>query len=179
MPEIEIRSAKSEDFANLSALEHGYYSEYVWQMSLEHDSQEAQADFRRVRLPRRVFVPYPKQRDTIFVDPNQTAAFLVAEIGEQPVGYIKVLGEDGTRVARVSDLVISSSMRRKGIASGLLLAIMDFVTHRQFHTLILEMQSKNDPAINMAIKLGFDFCGFRDHYFSNQDLALFFSRFTQ
>jgi len=41
------------------------------------------------------------------------------------------------------------------------------------------MQSKNNPAIRMANKLGFSFCGFRDHYFPNQDLALFFSRFVR
>jgi RimJ/RimL family protein N-acetyltransferase len=38
------------------------------------------------------------------------------------------------------------------------------------------MQSKNHPAIQLAHKLGFEFCGYNDHYFSNQDIALFFSR---
>jgi ribosomal protein S18 acetylase RimI-like enzyme len=40
------------------------------------------------------------------------------------------------------------------------------------------MQSKNDPAIAMATKLGFKFFGFRDNYFPNDDLAIFFGRFA-
>jgi ribosomal protein S18 acetylase RimI-like enzyme len=76
-------------------------------------------------------------------------------------------------------LVVSAANRRQGIASGLLLAVMDIVGKRDFRLLVLEMQSKNDPAITMASKLGFNFCGYRDHYFPNQELALFYSRFVR
>jgi ribosomal protein S18 acetylase RimI-like enzyme len=79
----------------------------------------------------------------------------------------------------VADLVVSGPMRRQGIASGLLVAVMNLASNRDYHNLVLEMQSKNEPAIAMAGKLGFNFCGFRDHYFSNQELAMFFSRFVR
>jgi hypothetical protein len=42
--------------------------------------------------------------------------------------------------------------------------------------MILEMQSKNYPAIQLAQKLGFDFCGYNDNYFDNQDIAILFSK---
>jgi ribosomal protein S18 acetylase RimI-like enzyme len=178
MPEITIHSVGSEDLESLQAFEHGYYSEYVWQMSMEVEDKSAEADFRCVRLPRRVFVPYPRKRDMIFSDWERATAFLVGELAGRAVGYLKVQAESESRVARITDLVVSSPMRRQGIASGLILAAMDLIAHRDFYLLIMEMQSKNYPAIQMMNKLGFSFCGFRDHYFPNQDLALFFSRFT-
>ena len=98
---------------------------------------------------------------------------------EAAVGYMKLGRDNESRVVRVSDLVVPVSMRRKGIASGLLLAAMDFCGQRRFQTLILEVQTKNDAAIQMASKLRFNFCGFREHYFSNQEMALFFSRFAR
>jgi ribosomal protein S18 acetylase RimI-like enzyme len=179
MPEISIRSAISEDIDNLSIFEHGYYTDYVWQMSLDLGAEKMQTTFQRVRLPRQVFVSYPSQRESIFKDLNQAEALLVAIYTEKPVGYIKLLSSKNSGVIRVSDLVVSAPIRRHGIASGLMLASMDLCTNRGFHTLVLEVQSKNDPAIRMANKLGFNFCGFQDHYFPNQELALFFSRFTR
>jgi hypothetical protein len=41
---------------------------------------------------------------------------------------------------------------------------------------VLEMQSRNYPAIQMAKRMGFEFCGFQDLYYANRDLALFFMR---
>jgi len=179
MPEIEIRSLKPEDIEILADFEHGYYSEYVWQMSMDITSETANTEFRRVRLPRRVFVPYPRKRTSIFDDYDQAEAFLIAVLNTRSVGYVKVLAERGSDIARVTDLVVTAPMRRQGIASGLLLAALDLITYRQFHTLIFEMQSKNDPAIQLASKLGFSYCGFRDQYFPNQELALFFSRYAR
>jgi len=179
MPEIEIRTVQPENFEKLSTFEHGYYTEYVWQMALETDPETSKVEFRRVRLPRRVFVAYPRERQKIITDINLTEAFLVAFYGEQPVGYVKMQAEADTKSAKISDLVISAAQRRQGIGSGLILAIFDLASHRQFHTLFLEMQSKNDPAIQMAQKLGFNFCGYRDHYFPNGELGIFFSRFVR
>lgn len=179
MPEIEVRCANPDDVEVLSAFEHGFYSEYVWQMSIEQDIYKSQAEFRRVRLPRRVLVPYPRNREDIFKDLDQAEAFLIAELNGQSVGYIKLVRESDTKTARVTDLVVSSPMRRKGIGSGLMVAVMNLVSHRDYNVLVMEMQSKNDPAIEMAIKLGMKFCGFRDHYFPNQEMALFYSRFIR
>lgn len=179
MPEISIRPVQSVDIDTLSAFEHGYYSEYAWQMNLDLDGQNYKAEFRRVRLPRRIMVAYPRKRDEIFANPDQTEAFLIAELSGRSVGYVKVMAEEKKRALRVTDLVVSGPMRRQGIASGLLVAVMNLASHRDFHYLILEMQSKNEPAIALAGKLGFNFCGFRDHYFSNEELALFFSRFVR
>ncbi len=177
MPEIEIRRATSNDIDVISTLETGYYSEYVWQMNLELEAYQSQAKFVRVRLPRRVFVPYPKKKPEIFEDMEEAEAFLIAEVSKNPVGYIKAVVENDPQNAKVTDLVISSSHRRQGIGSGLFVAVMNLLAHNGHNTVIIDLQSKNDPAIKMVDKLGFKFCGFRDYYFPNQELALFYSRF--
>jgi ribosomal protein S18 acetylase RimI-like enzyme len=177
MPEINVRHATINDIDTLSSLETGYYSEYVWQMNLDLDAQQSQVKFVRVRLPRRVFIPYPKEKTAIFEKMEESEAFLVADIDQQPVGYIQAVAEKDPQTAKVIDLIISVESRRQGIGSGLLVAAMNLLAHRGFNTLIIELQSKNDPAIKLADKLGFKFCGFRDHYFPNQELALFYSRF--
>jgi ribosomal protein S18 acetylase RimI-like enzyme len=100
-------------------------------------------------------------------------------MANRPVGYIKVLAETGSNVLRVSDLVVSSPMRRQGIASGLMVAVMNLASSREYHYVVMEMQSKNDPAVALAEKMGLSFSGFRDHYFPNQEMALFFSRFVR
>ena len=179
MPEIDVRPVNAKDVESLIAFEHGYYSEYVWQMAMDVDAQGMQTAFRRVRLPRRVFVAYPRKREDIFSDLTATEAFLLAELDGRPVGYIKVYAEPESQVLRVSDVVTSAPMRRQGIASGLLLALMNLASSRDFNNIILEMQSKNDPAIGMANKMGFNYCGFRDQYFPNQELALFYSRYIR
>jgi hypothetical protein len=38
------------------------------------------------------------------------------------------------------------------------------------------MQSKNQPAIRLAQKHGYEFCGYNDHYYMTQDVALFFAK---
>jgi ribosomal protein S18 acetylase RimI-like enzyme len=176
MPEITIRPAHQEDLESMQAFEHGYYSEYVWQMNLNLDSGETSTSFRRVRLPRKVFVSYPRKREAVFEQMDRAEAFLIAELSERPIGYLQITAEEEARVAKVTDLVVCAPMRRQGIASGLLLAGLNLAVSRDFRTVMLEMQSKNDPAIGMAAKLGFSFCGFRDHYFPNQELVLFYSR---
>jgi hypothetical protein len=40
----------------------------------------------------------------------------------------------------------------------------------------MEMTTKNNPAICMARKLGYEFCGYNDHYYETQDIALYFGR---
>jgi ribosomal protein S18 acetylase RimI-like enzyme len=179
MPEIDVRPVTKQDITDLTAFEHGYYSEYVWQMAMDFEPQNLQTTFRRVRLPRRISVAYPRKKDVIFADSEQTEAFLLAEFNHSSVGYIKVIAEPDAGLLRITDLVVTTSMRRQGIGSGLILAVMKLASSRGFISLMLEMQSKNDPAVTMAAKMGFVFCGFRDHYFPNQELALFYSRFIR
>jgi ribosomal protein S18 acetylase RimI-like enzyme len=67
-------------------------------------------------------------------------------------------------------------LRRQGIGKALLLAAEDWAVHRGNFRLILELQSKNHPGISLARKRGYEFCGYIDRYYPNQDIALFFGK---
>jgi len=44
------------------------------------------------------------------------------------------------------------------------------------HNLVLEMQPKNHPAIQLALKLGFEFCGYNDRHYVNHEIGIFFGK---
>jgi len=76
----------------------------------------------------------------------------------------------------VIDVVVREDNRGKGIGTALILAAQDWGMERNCRRAIVEMQSKNYPAIQLIRKLGYEFCGYSDQYYLNQDIALFFAR---
>jgi ribosomal protein S18 acetylase RimI-like enzyme len=76
----------------------------------------------------------------------------------------------------ITDLVVNGSSRRQGVASALLGAAQAWASGRSQRRVILEMQSKNVPAIRLSQKFGYEFCGYNDQYYLTQDVALFFAR---
>ncbi len=179
MPEIDIRQVTQKDTPVLNNFEHGYYSQYVWQMGLDQDAHGLSVNFRRVRLPRRVMVSYPRSREEIFSEYEGEGIFLAAELNQVVVGYIKVALDRERHTAWIRDLIVSAPMRRQGIASGLIVAVINLLSRKHYSYVILALQAKNDPAIKCVEKIGFSFSGFRDHYFSNGELALFYHRFIR
>ena len=73
-------------------------------------------------------------------------------------------------------MAIEPSLRRKGIGSALLLAALDWAHHMDCDRLVLETGPRNHAAIRMAIKMGFELCGYKDHYFPNHETGIFFNR---
>ncbi len=100
---------------------------------------------------------------------------LTALARNEPVGYLS-LTDRPSSVAWVSDLVVSPEWRRRGVANALLNAAQDWGLTQGHRRLFIEVQSKNQPAIRLAQKHGYEFCGYNDHYYLTQDVALFFAR---
>jgi ribosomal protein S18 acetylase RimI-like enzyme len=179
MPEIEIRPAVSPDLPILSALSHIYETSYVWQVDRSLDEGQITIHFREIRLPRPVKVEYPYPVGILSKEWDQYPNILVALLGGVPVGYVRVKEQLLPSTAWITDVVVRPQQRRQGIAIGLVLAAQDWAAHRGLRRVIMEMQSKNFPAICLAKKLGFEFCGYHDHYYANHDIALFFTRFLR
>jgi ribosomal protein S18 acetylase RimI-like enzyme len=176
MPEIEIRPASQSDAAILSRIDHGYQSSYVWQMDRALEDGQIQVNFRQVRLPRPVRVEFTGSLPLSEETWPRFKAVLVASINHLPVGYISMVERGTSRTLWVTDCAVQEDMRRKGIGTALVLAGQEWAGEKGWRKLIVEMQSKNHPAIQMVRKLGFDFCGYNDNYFQNQDIGLFFAR---
>ena len=99
-----------------------------------------------------------------------------AFIEQEPVGYICLLERGTASVVGVTDLVVNVASRLKGVGSALLAAGQEWAASRSHRRLIVEVQAKNLPAIRLAQKFGYEFCGYNDHYYINQDVAIFFAK---
>jgi ribosomal protein S18 acetylase RimI-like enzyme len=179
MPEVQIRPAIATDLPSLMAIDHSCQTDYVWQMDVQHDDGQIGALFREIRLPRSVSVPYPRPVSALSESWSRRAGMLVAVIGGQPVGYVRTNDAILPRTAWLMDVVVAPRFRRQGVASTLLLAAQSWAVQRKDRRALLEMSSKNNPAIRLAQKLGYEFCGYNDQYYETQDIALFFGRFIR
>jgi ribosomal protein S18 acetylase RimI-like enzyme len=177
MPEIEIRPAIAEDIPALVGIDHTYTSDWVWQMDFQQtEDGQVTVRFREIRLPRSVRVDYPRPARRLAEDWESRSGLLVAVLGGEPVGYAALTLGIAPLTAWVTDLAVQRRLRRQGIGSTLLLASQDWGAAHGNRNLVVEIQPKNYPAIRMAQKLGFDFCGYNDRYYANHDIGLFFAK---
>jgi ribosomal protein S18 acetylase RimI-like enzyme len=132
--------------------------------------------FNQVRLPRAIEATYQGLAEKV-LEGFLPSTVLVAFISEQPVAFIAIEEKEVPGSAWITDLVVAGAYRRQGIASALILAAQDWAVKRNLRRIVIELQSKNFPAIQLCMKLGYEFCGFHDHYYAKLDIALFFARF--
>lgn len=173
---IDIRPAVATDIPRLMALDHKSRSDYVWQLDLKRETNQAVASFREVRLPRTVDVIYPRNQYALADEWTRRDLTLVAIDKGAVIGYLCAKEEHASSLVWVTDLVVTSEVRRAGAASALLVAAQAWASERSARRLILEMQSKNEGGIRLAQKFGYEFCGYNDHYYPTQDVTLFFGR---
>lgn len=179
MPEIQIRPATTEDLAAITALDHHYTSDYVWQMEVQRHESRIEISFREARLPRSVQVMYPRNPKLLETGWEQHDLILVATLGAAIVGYACLRQNITPDTAWVTDLVVNHSLRRQGIGTALLLASQEWAAGKAHRRMLIETQPKNHPAICWATRLGFELGGYHDHYYSNGDTALFFTRWLR
>lgn len=177
METVRVRPPTSSDIPQLARLDHSSTSDHVWQLELRRDVRGPQisATFREVRLPRPVTINYPNDPTSLADEWKRKAMICVASAEKDVVGYLALdLPRAGT--AWITDLVVSPKWRRKGVATALLEEAHKWSAQRALNRVFFEMQSKNHPAIKLAQKQGYDFCGYNDQYYSNQDITLIFVR---
>ena len=179
MAEILVRKAVSPDIELLSKFEHAVKTDCVWQMMQQNDSGKIITTFSETHLPREMRLTYPKSPDTLLERWKNYSVVLAACMQNVPVGYAALNGSFSNQILWVKDLVVDELWRRKAIATTLIQSVNDWGKPRGYSRIILEMSSKNHPGISLAKKCGFDYSGFSDAYFNNNDIALFFTRFIK
>src|SRR5580765_6944196 len=93
MAPIQVRPATQEDLPRLAAFDHGYSTDYVWQMDLRDDSTAGliEASFRSVRLPRPMRVSISRPPEQLAEIWSRRACFLLAEQDGQLRGYLNLI----------------------------------------------------------------------------------------
>jgi ribosomal protein S18 acetylase RimI-like enzyme len=118
---------------------------------------------------------YPNDPFALADEWKRKAMMCAAESGSNAVGYLALL-QPREGVGWITDVVVSPIWRRKGIASAMLDAAQTWCEKKGIHKIFFEMQSKNHPAIRLAQKHGYEFCGYNDQYYSSQDITVVFVR---
>jgi ribosomal protein S18 acetylase RimI-like enzyme len=157
-------------------LDHSSTSEYVWQMDLVQEEGQAGAKFREIRLPHSITVGYPRPVSRLADEWSRRAGMLVAIAGTSLAGYIRLSDKIIPQTAWITDVVVTPHLRKRGIGATLIVAAQTWALERGNRQAILETASKNAAGIRLAQKLGYEFCGYNDHYYLTQDIALFFGR---
>lgn len=170
-----VRPAELVDLNACCAIDASYVTNHVWQMQVRERDGSVGIRFDTIRLPRQMKVPYPRPPDELWPHWQQETCFLVATLNDEIVGYIDASPRIDDNVLWIYNLVIAKPVRRKGVATALLRATGRWAREHGQRRFMLELQTKNYPAICFAHKHGFTFCGYNDRYFANGDIALFFS----
>jgi GNAT superfamily N-acetyltransferase len=169
-----IRSATESDLRDCLSFDPSFETDYVWQMDSRVQEGQTTISFRTVRLPRPMQVAYPRDRKQLNAGWDACDAMLVADDNRAAVGYAALAKRGAQAAAWVQDLVVTKTARRQGVGSALLAGVVRWAREEKLAWIIIEVQTKNHPAIQFCQKQGFTFCGYNDHFFANQDIAVFF-----
>jgi ribosomal protein S18 acetylase RimI-like enzyme len=171
-----IRPAELGDLNACFTIDHSYQTDYVWQMEEREEEGHVTVTFRAVRLPRTMRVDYPRDRDYLLDNWQRGEYFLVADQDGKVRGYLDMTVRTWHATGWINNLAVGKRHRRQGIGGALLKAAIEWAREQGLRQLMLETQTKNYPAICFYQKHRFVFCGFNDHYYTNQDIALFFAQ---
>lgn len=96
---------------------------------------------------------------------NNFARFFVAECDGEVSGYIgahNILGE-----VYITNVAVSESFRRKGIAEKLIRTLVDFCENEGMDFVTLEVRRSNEAAKKLYSKMGFEEVGERKDFYEN------------
>lgn len=175
MAEFEIRTTVSTDLARLSTLDHSIDTDYVWQLDLRRESGQVEVSMREVRLPRTIHLEHPRPASEL-ADTWHLRPMLSAMAGMEAVAYIRFTDVVVPHAVWITDVIVGKPLRGQGLARKLIASAESWGLQRNLRRAIIEVQSKNSPAVHMVQKLGFEFCGYNDQYYPTRDVALFFAR---
>lgn len=173
---FEIHPLEESHLIAIADLDHSYHTDYVWQTEFNTEKDQVGVTFREVRLPRSMHVEYPRSSEERVGFGTENSGGFSAFLNGDIAGYIYVHIDKAPGAAWLSEVVVMRRLRRQGIGSALVLQAQKWGREQGCRRIVMEMQTKNYPAICMATKLGYEFSGFSDNYYSNQDIALFFNR---
>jgi ribosomal protein S18 acetylase RimI-like enzyme len=200
---VEIRAAEGDDLRLCLALDDSYVATHTWQVesvrgepgaaplsmnsSVMLGESPLSVTFRPVKLPRarrvvgQVAASLREGNEVSMLGRLQqwgsADLVLMAEQGTKLCGYIVVTVVPSSGIGWISALVVANSLRRQGIGSMLLAAARRWARYGQgqnVRAFMLEVSTKNYPAVAFCRKEGFSFCGYTDYSFSNGDVVLLF-----
>lgn len=106
----------------------------------------------------------------LFEEHVEEPLVFVANVGEDPVGWLETGYEGWNNRMRVWQLLVEEERRGRGVGTRLMETAIKVAKERGARMLVLETQSCNVQAIAFYLRLGFDLIGFDSAHYSNEDV---------
>ncbi len=106
---------------------------------------------------------------------NPNTTYIIAKENNEVVGFAGIstcLDE-----ATLNNIVVKKSCRGRGIGSELLESLIDLCVDLHMKSLTLEVDTENEPAINLYKKFGFKNLGTRKKYYNNTRDAFIMTKY--
>jgi len=172
---ISVRQANSRDLYMIGNIDMSNTTDYVWQMDFKEEDKNISIVFRRTRLPRSIDLDFTELIQNLDKQIHQFSVVLVAESLGRLCGFVAIDKDISQESGTITLFAVDKRMRRKGIATSMLAAAKEWCIRLGLNRLIIVTQSRNYPSISFCVSNGYSYCGYNDSYYSNQDIAVFFS----
>lgn len=176
MAKLKILMATRTHMEKMMAMDHRVNSLYSYRLQTNQDPQGWGLTFQRVKLPREVTIKYPRDENALLRFWADADLIYAGMLDDLLVAYVTLEAKSLPKTARVCDLVVTSEVRLNGIATTMLTACENWAAKKRLDRVLIEIPMRNFPGISLALKCGYEQCGFLDQYFPNSDPALFFEK---
>ena len=106
---------------------------------------------------------------------NENSIYYIAKISDNIIGFAGIW--QAVDDMHITNIAVKKDFRQKGIGSKLLEKLIETSIQKNVHSLTLEVNYKNVPAIKLYEKYGFKYVGKRKKYYNNIDDALIMTLF--
>ena len=173
---IYIRRPTLHDLNECAKLDASYTTQKVWQMTLHNEPQRLQVQFHLVYLPRPMRVPAPQDDFNLAKAWQRGDGIFAAHEGRLILGYIHLEMDPVTKTGYIRRHVVAPAYRRQSIGAALLTRVMAWGRERKLRGFLVELSTKNDPAIQFYLAQGFHFTGFSEEFWGRQEILMRLSR---
>ncbi len=101
---------------------------------------------------------------------NFRGCFFSARCNKEPIGFLIGIPRDASSL-RILMLVVIDAHSRKGVGSALMDASQTYASSRKMTTMVLEVGTENDQAVNFYTKLGLSISGMLQAYYEDGSAA--------
>lgn len=176
MAKLKILMATRTHMEKMMAMDHRVNSVYSYRLQTSQDPLGCGFTFQRVKLPREVTIQYPRDENGLLRSWADAELIYAGMLDDLLVAYVTLETKTLPKTARVCDLVVTPEVRRNGVGATMIAACEDWTAKKRLERVLIEIPMRNFPMISLALKCGYEQCGFLDQYFSNGDPVLFFEK---
>lgn len=102
---------------------------------------------------------------------NPNSIYFIAKQSNEIIGFVGILLILDT--AEITNIVVKKSYRGNGISKILINHIINYCIEKNIEKINLEVNSTNEPAINLYKSFGFKEVGLRKKYYETSDGVLY------